>query len=248
MIFLAQSKIILYLCKVYQKFSIMGIVFVLILWMVVLVIPSCILGGLTLLIAYIFVHKKQFKGKKSLLALATLSPMIFIGLELIIAIISFPIVSERHKVDTGIGDYWCASINDYYYLAAIDLPERAYIESYNIRNQSINDRILRLWSITDTTVVLTKDSSLYLFQPHASAIDTLLYKAEQQHLNEVLEEMDLSDSDAITPEDYFDKTQQEAHKIERVVRHGIVVLVLMLLWGGLFYYIKKTKTKLQTIT
>lgn len=46
----------------------MGIVFVLILWMVVLVIPSCILGGLTLLIAYIFVHKKQFKGKKSLLA------------------------------------------------------------------------------------------------------------------------------------------------------------------------------------
>ena len=46
----------------------------------------------------------------------------------------------------------------------------------------------------------------------------------------------------------IDKTQQEAHKIERVVRHGIVVLVLMLLWGGLFYYIKKTKTKLQTIT
>ena len=217
----------------------MDVAFLLILYIVVFTIISCVLGGSTLLIAYLFVRKKQFKGKKSLLALAALSPMIIIGLEMIIAFISFPIVSERHKVDTGIGDYWCAPINDYYYLAAIDLPESACIESYNICNQSINDRILRLWSITDTIVVLTIDSSLYLFQPHASAIDTLLYKAEQQHLNEVLAQMDLSDSDAITPEDYFDKTQQEAHKIERVVRHGIVVLVLMLLWGGLFYYIKK---------
>ena len=219
----------------------MGALFVLLFWIVILVILSCVLGGIALVIPYLFVRKKQFKGKKALLTLATLSPMIFIGLELIIGFISFPIVSERYKVDIGIGDYWQAPINDYYYLFAIDLPETARVESYNIHNQSINNPILYLWNTNDTTIVLTKNRSMYLFQPHASAIDTIAHEAKQQYLDEIMAKMNLLENNAITPEDYFTKTQQEAHKIERVIRHGIVILVLMLLWGGLLYYIKKNK-------
>ena len=78
-----------------------------------------------------------------------------------------------------------------------------------------------------------------LSQPPNEILNHTYEYTMRQDILMAMEEMDLSDSDAITPEDYFDKTQQEAHKIERVVRHGIVVLVLMLLWGGLFYYIKK---------
>ena len=219
----------------------MGALFVLLFWIVMLAILSCILGGIALVISYLFVRKKQFKGKKGLLILVSLSPMIFIGLELIIGFISFPIVSERYKVDTGIGDYWQAPINDYYYLFAIDLPETARVESYNIQNQSIHERILHLWNTNDTTIVLTKNRSIFLFQPHASAIDTIVYEAEQQYLDEIMAKMNLLENNAITPEDYFTKTQQEAHKIERVIRHGIVILVLMLLWGGLLCYIKKNK-------
>ena len=219
----------------------MGALFVLLFWIVILVILSCVLGGIALVIPYLFVRKKQFKGKKALLTLATLSPMIFIGLELIIGFISFPIVSERYKVDIGIGDYWQAPINDYYYLFAIDLPETARVESYNIHNQSINNPILYLWNTNDTTIVLTKNRSMYLFQPHASAIDTIAHEAKQQYLDEIMAKMNLLENNAITPEDYFTKTQQEAHKIERVIRHGIVILVLMLLWGGLLCYIKKNK-------
>ena len=219
----------------------MGALFVLLFWIVILAILSCVLGGIALVIPYLFVRKKQFKGKKALLTLATLSPMIFIGLELIIGFISFPIVSERYKVDIGIGDYWQAPINDYYYLFAIDLPETARVESYNIQNQSINNPILYLWNTNDTTIVLTKNRSMYLFQPHASAIDTIAHEAKQQYLDEIMAKMNLLENNAITPEDYFTKTQQEAHKIERVIRHGIVILVLMLLWGGLLYYIKKNK-------
>ena len=219
----------------------MGTLFVLLFWIVILVILSCVLGGIALVIPYLFVRKKQFKGKKALLTLATLSPMIFIGLELIIGFISFPIVSERYKVDIGIGDYWQAPINDYYYLFAIDLPETARVESYNIHNQSINNPILYLWNTNDTTIVLTKNRSMYLFQPHASAIDTIAHEAKQQYLDEIMAKMNLLENNAITPEDYFTKTQQEAHKIERVIRHGIVILVLMLLWGGLLCYIKKNK-------
>mgnify|MGYP003390649250 CR=1 FL=1 len=217
----------------------MGTLFVLLFWIVILAILSCILGGIALVISYLFVRKKQFKGKKGLLILVSLSPMIFIGLELIIGFISFPIVSERYKVDTGIGDYWQAPINDDYYLYAIDLPETARVESYNIQNQSIHERILHLWNTNDTTIVLTKNRSMFLFQPHASAIDTIVYEAEQQYLDEIMAKMNLLENNAITPEEYFTKTQQEAHRIERVIRHGIVILVLMLLWGGLFYYIKK---------
>ena len=219
----------------------MGALFVLLFCIVILAILSCVLGGIALLIPYLFVRKKQFKGKKALLTLASLSPMIFIGLELIIGFISFPIVSERYKVDTGIGDYWQAPINDYYYLFAIDLPETARVESYNIQNQSINNPILYLWNTNDTTIVLTKNRSMYLFQPHASAIDTIAHEAKQQYLDEIMAKMNLLENNAITPEDYFTKTQQEAHKIERVIRHGIVILVLMLLWGGLLCYIKKNK-------
>ena len=219
----------------------MGALFVLLFWIVILVILSCVLGGITLVIPYLFVRKKQFKGKKALLTLATLSPMIFIGLELIIGFISFPIVSERYKVDIGIGDYWQAPINDYYYLFAIDLPETARVESYNIQNQSIHERILHLWNTNDTTIVLTQNRSMYLFQPHASAIDTIAHEAKQQYLDEIMAKMNLLENNAITPEEYFTKTQQEAHKIERVIRHGIVILVLMLLWGGLLCYIKKNK-------
>ena len=219
----------------------MGALFVLLFWIVMLAILSCILGGIALVISYLFVRKKQFKGKKGLLILVSLSPMIFIGLELIIGFISFPIVSERYKVDTGIGDYWQAPINDHYYLFAIDLPETARVESYNIQNQSIHERILHLWNTNDTTIVLTKNRSMFLFQPHASAIDTIVYEAEQQYLDEIMAKMNLLENNAITPEEYFTKTQQEAHRIERVIRHGIVILVLMLLWGGLFYYIKKNK-------
>lgn len=219
----------------------MGALFVLLFWIVILVILSCVLGGITLVIPYLFVRKKQFKGKKALLTLATLSPMIFIGLELIIGFISFPIVSERYKVDIGIGDYWQAPINDYYYLFAIDLPETARVESYNIQNQSIHEHILHLWNTNDTTIVLTQNRSMYLFQPHASAIDTIAHEAKQQYLDEIMAKMNLLENNAITPEEYFTKTQQEAHRIERVIRHGIVILVLMLLWGGLLYYIKKNK-------
>ena len=218
----------------------MGALFVLLFWIVILAILSCVLGGIALVIPYLFVRKKQFKGKKALLTLATLSPMIFIGLELIIGFISFPIVSERYKVDIGIGDYWQAPINDYYYLFAIDLPETARVESYNIHNQSINNPILYLWNTNDTTIDLTQNRSMYVFQPHASAIDTIAHEAKQQYLDEIMAKMNLLENNAITPEDYFTKTQQEAHKIERVIRHGIVILVLMLLWGGLLYYIRKT--------
>ena len=219
----------------------MGAIFVLLFWIVILAILSCVLGGIALVISYLFVRKKQFKGKKGLLILVSLSPMIFIGLELIIGFISFPIVSERYKVDIGIGDYWQAPINDYYYLFAIDLPETARVESYNIQNQSIHERILHLWNTNDTTIGLTKNRSIFLVQPHASAIDTIVYEAEQQYLDEIMAKMNLLENNAITPEDYFTKTQQEAHRIERVIRHGIVILVLMLLWGGLLYYIKKNK-------
>lgn len=113
----------------------MGLLFVLIFWAIIACVLSVILGGIFFLVAYLIVRKKQFNGKKRLLALTAITPGVFIGLQFILSIIGSVIVSEKYDVDYGFGDCWEAPLNDTYSISAIDLPEKAYI--YRRKNEPI---------------------------------------------------------------------------------------------------------------
>ncbi len=63
--------------------------------------------------------------------LAFIGPFVAFYTFYIVGIIGFSIVSERKKVDIGIGDAWYVPLKNDYQLLFIDLPEQASINTGN---------------------------------------------------------------------------------------------------------------------
>ena len=212
-----------------------GIVFF--IWVIIATIVSAILGIPCLLIAYLCVRNKQLSNKHSIYILSYFSPFIFIFAEMFLGVIGDFVVLKLYKVDYTYGDYWETPINDDYCLAAIDDPDRAYIEPYKGKNGThIPDMftIKYLWKNNDTTFVLStnqeKEYSLYTFYPHSSNVDTVLYNSEESQLDSLLNEINLSYESARDPNNYFCDAANEAHKIEGPIRHILSLLILAFFW------------------
>lgn len=211
----------------------MGAGIVLFFWIIVFAIASGILGGLCFLIAYLIVRKKPYENKGFIYVLSILTPYIFLFSELFIGLIGTCFVSD--KVDIGFGDYWQAPLNEKYCLSAIDDPERAYIDTYEDGHlHTTCGRVKCLWQNEDTVIILCTDTgslfSLYAFPVHAEIFDTLSMVCSQKQIDAILQDRKLSGEEAMDPDAFFSKAQQEAHKIEAPIRHSIVILILICLW------------------
>ena len=224
----------------------MGAAFVLLLGILVAALVSVILGIPSLIIAHLCIRKKQFSNKLSIYILSYFSPLIFIFTEMFLLVIGDIIVQKIHKVGPIYGDYWEAPINDDYYLAAIDDPDRAYIEPYE-KEKPVPDMfsIKYLWKRNDTTFVLStnqaKEHSLYTFYPHSSNIDTILYNSEESQLDSLLNDINLSYESSKDPDSYFRKAEIKAHLIESPIRHILSLLVLAFCWYILIKRERKAK-------
>ncbi len=226
----------------------MGAGIALLFWIIFLAILSGILGWIGFFIAYLIMRKKPYENKGFLYALSLLTPFIFFFSELFIGLIGDCFVTD--KVDMGIGDYWQAPINEKYCLSAIDDPERAYVDTYEDDYHHIGfDRVKYLWQTKDTVTILCagKDSlfSLYAFPIHTETFDTLSYSFSQEQVDSVLQERKLSQDDSMIPDDFFNKAQREAHKIEAPIRHSIVILILIGLWWSVIRKLKKSTRQIK---
>ena len=204
-----------------------------------------VLGFFFWLVTYLCVRKKQFEGKQILLILASLTPYLFIILEFVLLTIGDIIVSERHPyVSWNVGDEWSVPINDDYYLFAIDLPEQAGVCSCETGTMlTYYDTIRSIWINNDTTIVLLSDTtsrnSIYVFYPHSSDIDTLLFKATSSQLDNFLAEREWTYESAMNPDAYFARGQAIAHKYESIIRNVLVLSFIIYLWVNMILYIKK---------
>ena len=221
----------------------MPIIFSLILYTIVGAVISVVLGGIFLLPAYLIVRKKQFAGKWQLLILITLTPGIFIFSEIFLWLFFAPIVSEIYGVDYGIGDYWEAPLNDTYIVDAVDLPYAATISvPFSAHCSSRYDRVDRIWPQEEDIYVsgrnLSNEFTLYVFhQPEGC--DTLACTADSLLFEATLQEHELVGEQGFSAEDYFYRTQADAHKIEEPIRHVLAVLILLALWAAMIFYIRK---------
>lgn len=221
----------------------MPLVFSLILYTIVGAVISVVLGGIILLPAYLIVRKKQFAGKWPLLILIALTPGIFIFSEMVLWCFAAPIVSEIYGVDYGAGDYWKAPLNDTYNVSAVDSPHAATISvPFSAHCSSSYDRVDRIWPQDDAIYVSGRNRSdeqtLYLFhQP--DGCDTLACTADSVLFEAALQERELLRDQGLSAEDYFYRTQREAHKIEGPLRHVLAILLLLALWACMISYIRK---------
>lgn len=221
----------------------MPLVFSLILYTILGGIISVVLGAVIFLPAYLIVRKKQFAGKWPLLILIALTPGIFIFSEMILWTFFAPIVSEIYDVDLGAGDYWQAPLNDTYNVSAVDSPHAATISvPFSAHCSSSYDRVDRIWPQDEAIYVSgnnrSDEQTLYLFhQP--DGCDTLACTADSLLFEAALQERELVRDQGLSAEDYFYRTQREAHKIEGPLRHVLAILLLLALWACMISYIRK---------
>ncbi len=206
-------------------------------------IVAAVLGLLCAVVAWIIVRKREWRHKRLIVLFAAITPALFIGMELVLGLIGCVYISETKGVDWGFGDYWEAPITESYYLNAVDMPETACVSRRD--NDNIDEGLFQvdyLWVAEDSVVVASSSSgeySLYAFHAHNSEIDTLLNKADSLQFRKVLQNRSINMETALTPEDYFNRAQREAHKIESPLRHTIVIVTLLALWALLIRFIKK---------
>lgn len=221
----------------------MPLIFSVILYTILGGIISVVLGAVIFLPVFLIVRKKQFAGKRSLLLLSALTPGIFIFSEMILWTFFAPIVSAIYDVDWGAGDYWQAPLNDTYNVSAVDSPHAATISvPFSAHCSSSYDRVYRIWP-QDEAIYVSGDNrsdehTLYLFhQP--DGCDTLACTADSVLFEAALQEQGLLRDQGLSAEDYFYRTQREAHKIEGPLRHVLVLLLLLVLWACLISFIRK---------
>jgi len=232
----------------------MGAGFVWIFWLIIFMVAAALPGFICWLVAYLIVRNKQFEGKSQFLILVALTPNIIVFLELVVALFGSAIVSERHNVSLDFGDYWKAPLNEYYYVEAIDIPEKTYICALYHDNDNIafsdrlsNDLVEHVWLNSDSTVVACMQNlytdtfySLFIFRPHVSTVDTIIADTDQQSFANALYTHNLQLNEALTPDQFYAQAQREAHKIERPIRHAIVLIITVFIW---FAFIRSCKLK-----
>lgn len=230
----------------------------LIIFSIIALFVATVLGIICALVARRIVRRRNLSHKRLIVLLAALTPAIFIGLEAVLGLIGSVYISETKGVDLSFGDYWQAPLSASHYLCAVDMPETASIEKREKGPyQEGSGRVEHLWVLNDSVFVVIKDKkaisdidasspetySLYLFHRHENGADTLLNRADTLQLAETLLNRNLEAKTALTPDDYFNRAQREAHKIEEPVRHTIVIAILLALWAALLRFTKKKECK-----
>ena len=212
----------------------MGAGAVFVFWIFGLAIISAILGAICVPIGWIFCHHKQPKVKQNILRMSFFTPAIFLYSNLFLIIVGDILVGN--KVSPSFGDEWWAPINEEYYLGAIDDPDSTYIFIRGEGHHTGCDcqRVTNLWSTEDTVTLLCTNIgglfSIYAFPIKTDTFDTISYLLSQEQMDSVLLKSKLSKDESMSPNDFFCKAQQKAHRIELPVRITLSILILLYLW------------------
>ncbi|WP_241331508.1 hypothetical protein [Chryseobacterium arthrosphaerae] len=110
----------------------MGIGFVILIHLVILFILSLICAVIAGIVTYFVSNKNRRKGK-TILAIA--APFVGLYTFYICGIIGFSLVTDKKKVDIGIGDAWYVPLRNNHQLLFIDIPEQASINGKNGETQ-----------------------------------------------------------------------------------------------------------------
>lgn len=138
----------------------MGMLFVLILWAIVLIVLSLILGLITLPFSY-FLCKRQRKRK---MVLSFLTPGIFIGIYAVSSFVCMIIIAIILGSDIGIGDSWSIPLKNGYELTSVDTPEYANIDSRNDPlKENLIDGITHIQVVGDSVIGKEADGNYFIF-------------------------------------------------------------------------------------
>lgn len=110
----------------------MGIGFVILIHLVILFILCLIFALIAGIVAYL-VSNKNRRRRKIILAIA--APFVGLYTFYICGIIGFSLVTDKKKVDIGIGDAWYVPLRNNHQLLFIDIPEQASINGKNGETQ-----------------------------------------------------------------------------------------------------------------
>ena len=218
----------------------------LIFFAIIALIVAIVLGILCSIVVWMIVRRKNRSHKRLIVLLAAITPALFIGMEAVLGLIGSVYISETKGVDLGFGDYWQAPLTESHYLCAADMPENASVGSRSDDN-IYEGLVQHLWVAEDSILVACYSSgnnyALYAFHSHDSRIDTLLHRADSLQFANALQNRNIEVKTALTPDEYFNRAQREAHKIESPVRHTIVIVIILALWAALIRFIKKKGCK-----
>ena len=138
----------------------MGMLFVLILWAIVLIVLSLILGLITLPFSY-FLCKRQRKRK---MVLSFLTPGVFIGVYAVSSFVCMLIIAIILGSDIGIGDSWSIPLKNGYELTSVDTPEYANINRRNDPlNENLIDGITHIQVVGDSVIGKEADGNYFIF-------------------------------------------------------------------------------------
>ena len=214
----------------------------LIFFAIIALIVAIVLGIVCSLVAGWIVRRRNWSNKRLIVWLAAITPALIIGLEAVLGLIGCVYISQTKGVDLGFGDYWQAPLTESHYLCAVDMPETATVISCD-NEHHYEGLVKHLWVAEDSIFVACYSSSdaysLYAFHIHDSGIDTLLNKADSLQFAKALQICNIDVKTALAPDDYFNRAQREAHKIESPVRHIIVIAILSALWVALLRLTKR---------
>lgn len=230
-------------------------------WLVIYTVVAGVLDIVFAAVAGLIVHLMKLRFKWLIVLCAALTPTLFIGSEFVLGMIGSSYVSETKGVDVGYGDCWYAPLTKSYELYAIDEPDKAYIGNRDKSKPSLDKGIVQhLWVSEDSIVVTSlKDSivwnrsegrlettrlktnnySLLVFYPQVDSAVVLLHHVDSLQFIDALKQRNLDRNAAMGPNDYFCKTQQEAHSVEEPIRHTISFLIPLGLWVLLIWYVRR---------
>jgi hypothetical protein len=218
----------------------------LIIFAIIALIIATILGILCSVVAGVIVRRRNWSHKWLIVLSAAITPAMFIGMEAVLGLIGSVYISETKGVDWGFGDYWQAPLTESYYLYAIDMPEKAAINSRD-NDRNFEGSVKHLWVAEDSILAACYSSgdnySLYAFHVQDSGIDTIVNRADSLQFAKALQNRNMDIKTALAPDEYFDRAQKEAHKTESLVRHTIVIAILLALWAVILRFTKKKECK-----
>lgn len=217
------------------------------LFAVIFIVVSVILGIICAVFAWLLVRKRDWRFKWLVVLAGAITPLLWGGIETVLWFIGTAYVSETKGVDWGFGDSWEAPLTQSYELSAIDLPEAAHIYNRDKSKPSLYEGIVQqLWVSEDSIVVTRSEAnnySLLVFYLQVDSAAILLHQVDSLQLTEALQCRNLDPKSAMVPNDYFCKTQREAHKVEEPVRHILSFAFVAALWAGLIWFVRKQNKK-----
>lgn len=225
----------------------MGTAFGFLFWTIFYTVIAVVLDVIFAIVAWLIVRKRNIWRKWLIVLCAALTPTLFIGSEFVLGTIGSFYVSETKGVDWGFGDSWEAPLTQSYELSAIDLPEAAHIYNRDKSKPSLYEGIVQQLWVSEDSIVVTRSKannySLLVFYPQVDSASILLHQVDSLQLTEALQCRNLDPTSAMAPNDYFCKTQREAHKVEAPVRHILSFAFVAALWAGLIWFVRKQNKK-----